>query len=166
MCRKMRESGLTEIVPFVRISALSGQDPSFFLSAHHREWLQPNGLWITGILLQPWWAGITDDCDSLIYQSGRKYSISHLHRWVLLLVRPACFSGLLLPLCTRTSFRFQHKLHTWYTLDFPHVFPGGNKEGLNNFQKGELGQVIWEHAVNSCPRSGLSNRSIIGDTEF
>ena len=27
----------------------------------------------------------------------------------------------------------QHKLHAWYTLDFPHVFPGGNKEGLNKF---------------------------------
>ena len=66
MCRKMRESGLTEIVPFIRISALSGQDPSFFLSAHHREWLQPDGCQTTDTVLLPGYLGELGECDILV----------------------------------------------------------------------------------------------------
>ena len=51
----MQESGLIEIIPIICISAILGRYPVFFhilsiLGACHREWLQPNGIEITGIL--------------------------------------------------------------------------------------------------------------------
>ena len=86
MYGKMQESGVTEITPFICISAIWGQFPVFlcfflqleFLSAHHREWLQPDGCHIGQVLFsflivpraQKFTflrAGITDDCDILVY---------------------------------------------------------------------------------------------------
>ena len=56
MSGKMQESGITELIPIICISAILGRYPVFFhilsfLGAHHREWLQPDGIEITGILL-------------------------------------------------------------------------------------------------------------------
>ena len=86
MYGKVQESGLTEITPFIRISATWGQFPVCFfsqlefLSAHHREWLQPAGCCIGQVLfsfpivdcaqgseIYILRAGITDDCDILVY---------------------------------------------------------------------------------------------------
>jgi len=78
----MQESGLPEIIAFICISAIWGQYPPFFLIAHRREWLQPDGCWIAGIKYSPSWlpsglsdshlrARITDKCDILIYGYGR-----------------------------------------------------------------------------------------------
>lgn len=111
------------------------------LSAHHGEWLQPNGLWITGMLLQPWRAGITDDCDSLISLAGNTPFLTFIGGFSCSLGLPVslAFSCLCVPgpvsdfTLETPEFVNQHKLHAWYTLDFPHVFPGGNKEGLNKF---------------------------------
>ena len=49
MYGKMQESGLTEIIPFISISAIWGQGPAFFapqfLSAYTSEWLSdPKGI--------------------------------------------------------------------------------------------------------------------------
>ena len=50
----MQESGISEITPFICFSAVWGQYVCFsypeFLSAHLREWLQPNGCQIAGTL--------------------------------------------------------------------------------------------------------------------
>ena len=53
-----------------------------FLGVYHREWLQPNGSGIAGIVLLPgspqgsevhiWRAAIADDCDILVCQFGKK----------------------------------------------------------------------------------------------
>ena len=48
---KVQEPGLTEIIPFLCISAILGQHPAFPLSACLREWLQPSGFWMAGIVL-------------------------------------------------------------------------------------------------------------------
>ena len=73
---KVQESGLTEIIPFICISANWGPYAVFFYilsspGAHCREWLQS----MTGILFLPkvplrltsshWRAAIADDCDIL-----------------------------------------------------------------------------------------------------
>ena len=66
----MEESGLTEIIPFICISAIWGQYPES-LSIHHREWLQLDGCWMLfsflGSEIHLWRAGITDGCDILVY---------------------------------------------------------------------------------------------------
>ena len=75
------KSGLTEITPFICISAILSQYLVIFTSwALLGTWLQPDGCWITGILpmsalraYQLTWAGISDDCDILVYWYGRKY---------------------------------------------------------------------------------------------
>ena len=78
----MRESGLTEIIPFICISVIWGQYPVFFTS-----WA-PQGvgsgcslmLLILGLLLFPDCPGELesgDDVDILVYWYGRKYSNSH-----------------------------------------------------------------------------------------
>ena len=59
MYGKVQESGISEIIPFICISAILGQYPVFFfhilsfLGAHPREWLvwESNGYQIAGILL-------------------------------------------------------------------------------------------------------------------
>ena len=73
----MLDSGLTEIILFICTSAILGQYPELFLCAPHREWLQPDGCWSSGIVLLPgchwgseihiWRAKISDDCDILVY---------------------------------------------------------------------------------------------------
>ena len=81
------------------------------LSAHHREWLQPNGCQIAGIVLlsgltpsskiHTGRAGITDGCDIFVYWYGRKYSISllssylytclcYIDFWVFVVVKAIC----------------------------------------------------------------------------
>ena len=72
MSGKMQEPGLTEIIPFIFISAIWGQYPVFFTSPLCqilgdccREELQPNGCHVAGIVLL--WAGIADGCDILVY---------------------------------------------------------------------------------------------------
>ena len=71
----------TEIIPFICISAVWGQYPLFFtshhlLSAHSREWLQPDSYQIAGIILPRcppgseihiWRARISDGCDILVF---------------------------------------------------------------------------------------------------
>ena len=49
----MQESGLTEIIPFISGASILCFSHPEFLSAHHREWLQPGACQITGILLHP-----------------------------------------------------------------------------------------------------------------
>ena len=51
MYGKVQEPGLTEIIPFICISAILGQHPALPLRAHLREWLQPNGFWLASIVL-------------------------------------------------------------------------------------------------------------------
>ena len=52
MYQKMQVSGLTEIIRFICISAIWGHI-LFFLSAHQREQLQPNGCPAAGIIFLP-----------------------------------------------------------------------------------------------------------------
>ena len=63
----MQESGISEITPFICFSAVWGQYVCFsypeFLSAHLREWLQPNGCQVAGILLFSEW-GFHSSSDS------------------------------------------------------------------------------------------------------
>ena len=48
----MQESRLTEIIPFICISATWGQHPAFFISlVPLSEWRQHDSCWISGILL-------------------------------------------------------------------------------------------------------------------
>ena len=54
MYRKMQESGLTEIIPFIRTSAIWGQYPVF----SYPEFPQ-------GSPTHHWWAAIPDDCGIL-----------------------------------------------------------------------------------------------------
>ena len=90
----MQESSLTEIKPFICISAIWGQYPVFFtfpspaapppspptsqlLSAHCREWLKPYGFQIADTVFLPgcppgseihiWSARMADDCGILAY---------------------------------------------------------------------------------------------------
>ena len=49
----MQDSGLTEILSFICISAIWSQYPVFFLNVRQREWLQPEGCQIAGIVLLP-----------------------------------------------------------------------------------------------------------------
>ena len=57
MYGKIQEPGLTEIIPFICISAIWGQYPAFlhpeFFRAHCRNWMQADGCWIAGIVLLP-----------------------------------------------------------------------------------------------------------------
>ena len=55
MYGKIQESGLTEIIPFMCISAAWGQHTAFVLSAHLMDFLQPHGCHTTGIVLLPDW---------------------------------------------------------------------------------------------------------------
>ena len=57
MYEKMQESGLNEIIPFTCISAIWGQYPMLFLSAHHSEWLQPKSCPIAGTVFPPGFPG-------------------------------------------------------------------------------------------------------------
>ena len=89
---KMQESGLTKSF-LSYASLLSGASilhfsPPEFLSAHHKEGLQPDGCpwtllpecpWGSGIHI--WKARITNDCEILVYWYGKTYSISHLCSW-------------------------------------------------------------------------------------
>ena len=61
----MQEPGLTETIPLIGISALWGQHPVSSLSAHCREWLQPDGCWIAGIVLLPGCPGGLESSDDL-----------------------------------------------------------------------------------------------------
>jgi len=92
MWGKMRESELTEIIPFIYISAIwagilyfhilsssgltvgSGCGPKAARSCGYSSWA-------------PWRIGIADDCDILVYWYGRKYSFFHfpspLHRCLI-----------------------------------------------------------------------------------
>ena len=80
-------SEFTEIISFIYISAIWGQYPAIFhilsssglpiesgsslMAARSHRYSSTS--WVS------WRAGITDDCDILVYWYGRKYSISKIH---------------------------------------------------------------------------------------
>lgn len=65
MCGKMQECRLAEIISFIGISAIWGQYPAFSSVLT----LRSDGCQIADIVPSwlPWRAGITNDCDILVY---------------------------------------------------------------------------------------------------
>ena len=68
MCGKMQESELADHF-FHRHLGYLGPVSCIFLSAHLKEWLQPDGCQMADIVPSwlPWRAGITNDCDTFVY---------------------------------------------------------------------------------------------------
>ena len=69
MYGKMPESGLTEIIPLICISAICGQCSVFFFPEF------PQG----SPAHPPWWLQSLMTVTSFVYWYGKKYSIYHLN---------------------------------------------------------------------------------------
>ena len=83
MYGKMQEAGLTEIIPLICISAIWGQYPVIFHILSSSVLTIGSGCSLVAarssrqfFSLSTRMAGITDDCNILIYRYGYKYSIS------------------------------------------------------------------------------------------
>ena len=89
--QKMQASGLTEIILFICISAIWGHI-LFFLSAHHREQLQPNGCPAASIIFLPgcpgWLESLITVTSLLIDMAGNTPFLKEfLYLWHFVFIR-------------------------------------------------------------------------------